>query len=133
MYIRKQGGALGRGLPQEHAIHCEQQIAAGVAYLHQENIAHTDLKPENVVVGDIDSQDKEDGTQRLPTLKLIDFRHVISPIKPQTEVTGTPPFVAPEVIVPNPRYDPCIADVWSLGVIFIELDGRPSLFRHSSG
>lgn len=40
-----------------------QQILAGIAYMHQQNIIHLDLKPENIVCVDTS------GT----SLKIIDF------------------------------------------------------------
>ncbi|XP_059412273.1 myosin light chain kinase, smooth muscle-like isoform X2 [Carassius carassius] len=91
------------------------QILEGIQYMHQQNIVHLDLKPENIVCVD------RTGIQ----IKIIDFG-LASKLDPNTPVKvmhGTPEFVAPEVI----NYEPiCLAtDMWSIGVIcYILLSGE---------
>ncbi|XP_029292579.1 myosin light chain kinase, smooth muscle isoform X1 [Cottoperca gobio] len=91
-----------------------QQILKGIAYMHQQNIVHLDIKPENIVCVDTT------GT----SIKIIDFGLACSlgntPLK---VMHGTPEFVAPEVI----NYEPvCLTtDMWSIGVIcYILLSGE---------
>jgi len=91
-----------------------RQICRGVQYLHDHNIVHLDLKPENVVC-----------TQKNDTnVKIIDFG-TARELKPSDKVQvlcGTPEFVAPEVV----KYDFISpgTDMWSLGVIcYILLSG----------
>uniref|UniRef100_A0A671QIF6 Myosin light chain kinase, smooth muscle-like n=1 Tax=Sinocyclocheilus anshuiensis TaxID=1608454 RepID=A0A671QIF6_9TELE len=92
-----------------------RQILEGIQYMHQQNIVHLDLKPENIVCVD------RTGIQ----VKIIDFG-LASKLDPNTPVKvmhGTPEFVAPEVI----NYEPiCLAtDMWSIGVIcYILLSGE---------
>lgn len=92
-----------------------RQILEGIQYMHQQNIVHLDLKPENIVCVD------RTGIQ----IKIIDFG-LASKLDPNTPVKvmhGTPEFVAPEVI----NYEPiCLAtDMWSIGVIcYILLSGE---------
>ncbi|XP_014667690.1 PREDICTED: titin-like [Priapulus caudatus] len=84
-----------------------RQLCEAVQYMHDQDILHLDLKPENVLcVNDNSNQ-----------IKLIDF-NLSRPHKPgdTTKVMfGTPEFVAPEVI----NYEPVdkATDMWSVGVI----------------
>ncbi|KAK7866067.1 hypothetical protein R5R35_013566 [Gryllus longicercus] len=87
-----------------------QQIASGVQYLHNRNIAHRDLKCENVLL-----------TRRL-NVKLTDFGfarfavdHKGRKILSRT-FCGSAAYAAPEVVSGTP-YNVKLADVWSLGII----------------
>ncbi|KAI1172979.1 kinase-like protein [Nemania sp. FL0916] len=104
------------------------QSASALAYLHgQENpVAHRDLKPENILVQYRDQR-------RAPCLhvKLSDFG--LSKIgELRTMNVGTPRYLAPEVIraVHSTGTYTTKADIWSLGVIFLQYrhglpDGAP--------
>jgi len=91
------------------------QILNGAAYLHKQNIAHRDLKLENVVM-------TEDGI-----MKIIDFGSAIR-FRESTEnklvfargYVGCEPYMAPEIFNRDP-YDPRAVDVWSLAIIFCRL------------
>lgn len=136
------GGELFERIVDDNFEHTEpasvnymQQILEGVAFMHQQNIVHLDLKPENIVCVDTT------GT----SIKIIDFGLAsrlgrwnkaprneylfIIPLQrcikctlcftdnttPLKVMQGTPEFVAPEVI----NYEPVCAatDMWSIGVI----------------
>ncbi|KAM4717283.1 myosin light chain kinase, smooth muscle isoform 1-T3 [Anableps anableps] len=99
-----------------------QQILEGIAFMHQQNIIHLDLKPENIVCVDTT------GT----SIKIIDFG-LASKLDGNTALKvmhGTPEFVAPEVI----NYEPvCLAtDMWSIGVICYILLSGESPFQGNS-
>ncbi|TNN44311.1 Myosin light chain kinase, smooth muscle [Liparis tanakae] len=91
------------------------QILEGIAYMHQQNIVHLDIKPENIVCVDTT------GT----SIKIIDFG-LASRLEADTPLKvmhGTPEFVAPEVI----NYEPVFftTDMWSIGVVcYILLSGE---------
>ncbi|KAM5172372.1 death-associated protein kinase 2 isoform 1-T1 [Mantella aurantiaca] len=103
-------------LSEEEATRFIKQILDGVNYLHTRNIAHFDLKPENIML--------LDKTIPVPHIKLIDFglAHKIEDGVEFKNIFGTPEFVAPEII----NYEPLglAADMWSIGVItYILLSG----------
>ncbi|XP_044036078.1 myosin light chain kinase, smooth muscle isoform X2 [Siniperca chuatsi] len=99
-----------------------QQILEGIAYMHQQNIVHLDLKPENIVCVDTT------GT----SIKIIDFGFAsrLDDNTPLKVMHGTPEFVAPEVI----NYEPVhlATDMWSIGVICYILLSGESPFQGNS-
>uniref|UniRef100_A0A667Y5B2 non-specific serine/threonine protein kinase n=1 Tax=Myripristis murdjan TaxID=586833 RepID=A0A667Y5B2_9TELE len=83
-------------LSEEEATQFLKQILDGVFYLHSKQIAHFDLKPENIML--------LNRTVPHPRIKLIDFglAHKINFGNDFKNIFGTPEFVAPEVV----NYEP---------------------------
>uniref|UniRef100_A0A673TSA2 Death-associated protein kinase 1 n=1 Tax=Suricata suricatta TaxID=37032 RepID=A0A673TSA2_SURSU len=103
-------------LTEEEATEFLKQILNGVYYLHSLQIAHFDLKPENIML--------LDRNVSKPRIKIIDFglAHKIDFGNEFKNIFGTPEFVAPEIV----NYEPLglEADMWSIGVItYILLSG----------
>ncbi|KAF3851422.1 hypothetical protein F7725_013194 [Dissostichus mawsoni] len=103
-------------LSEEEATQFLKQILDGVFYLHAKQIAHFDLKPENIML--------LHRSVPHPRIKIIDFglAHKIDFGNDFKNIFGTPEFVAPEVV----NYEPLglEADMWSVGVItYILLSG----------
>ena len=115
------GGELQRVLDDEECIDepvvrkmiC--QILEGLIYLHDNHIAHLDIKPQNILL----SEPFPNGD-----IKLCDFgisRRITKDCEIR-DICGTPDYVAPEIL----RYDPIslATDMWSLGVLtYVLLSG----------
>ncbi|CAE7730382.1 ATG1B, partial [Symbiodinium necroappetens] len=88
------------------------QIAEGLSVLHQVNVLHRDLKPQNILLSD-SSMD--------PVLKIADFgfARALPPQDMAATVCGSPLYMAPEILRHEP-YD-AKADLWSVGAILFEL------------
>lgn len=104
-----------------------RQICKGVAYLHNNNIVHRDLKLENIMV----SFNEQTGC----TIKIIDFgsavdfSHEEKPLHYCHGMGGSEPLMAPEVL-DKLSYIGYPVDIWSLGVIMYQLfnlSGKPRL------
>ena len=100
---------------------CFKQLLEAVNFLHQQGIAHRDLKLDNCCM-------TKDGI-----LKLLDFGSAFVfqyPFEPKkmmaTGVMGSDPYLSPELYCnvgnshsfSNEEYDPSKVDVWSLAIIY---------------
>ncbi|GLV32474.1 Death-associated protein kinase related [Carabus blaptoides fortunei] len=108
------GGELQRVLDTDECLgelearRAMRQILEGLLFLHDRNIAHLDLKPQNLLL----TSDEPNSD-----IKLCDFgiSRVIEPGTEVREILGTPDYVAPEIL----SYEPIslATDVWSVGVL----------------
>ncbi|CAL1604357.1 unnamed protein product [Knipowitschia caucasica] len=101
-----------RILPERIARRFLQQIACALQFLHEKNISHLDLKPQNILLSG-------------SVLKLADFGFAqhMSPWDEQSVLRGSPLYMAPEMVCRR-QYDSRV-DLWSVGVILYEaLFGR---------
>ena len=76
-------------------------------YLNSKNIIHRDLKPDNIMID-------EKGY-----IKLIDFGTALNIKDFTSTITGTPHYIAPEVLIGKGYSYSC--DYWSVGIITHEL------------
>jgi hypothetical protein len=100
------------GLPWVRVRKFLLEIASGLGSLHEIDIAHCDLKPENICIS-------EDGSA-----KLLDFGQAVDVTEEIPELRfprGTMPFIAPEVMSCSPQWDPIAGDLWQVGVIILEM------------
>jgi serine/threonine protein kinase len=91
-----------------------KQIAEGIEYLHSQNIAHRDIKLDNILI--------EDKTN---IVKIIDFGFSVmcSSIQKLKIFCGTPSYMAPEITMKK-EYDGKTVDMWALGVLlYVMLTG----------
>ncbi|XP_040426518.1 serine/threonine-protein kinase ULK3 isoform X1 [Cygnus olor] len=111
-----------RLLPEKVARVFLQQLACALKFLHDHNISHLDLKPQNILLSAPDN----------PQLKLADFgfAQYMSPWDEQHVLRGSPLYMAPEMVC-RQQYDARV-DLWSVGVILYEaLFGRPPFASRS--
>ncbi len=111
---------------EKEAANILRQILSAVCYSHQNNVVHRDLKPENILLDEkAFTNDKDKDKSSEPLIKLIDWggARYFSRNKKMTKISGTPYYIAPEVL--NEVYDEK-CDIWSCGVIlYILLCGYP--------
>ncbi|KAF1749968.1 hypothetical protein GCK72_016513 [Caenorhabditis remanei] len=79
------------------------QVASALTYLHERNVVHRDVKPENLLLVDKFS------------VKLCDFGLACHVLGPLYRICGTPTYCAPEVLRETGYSTLC--DIWSLGVV----------------
>ncbi|KAN0081506.1 Protein kinase-like domain containing protein [Tylopilus felleus] len=97
--------------PHEQLWSVALQLVEGVVFMHEHNVAHMNLKPQNVIIP------PEGGY-----LSIIDFSvsiRVRSADARYSGVVGTEDYIAPEVRKGN--YKPMLADLWSCGRTLEEL------------
>jgi len=91
----------------------------GLSYLHRHNVIHRDIKAANVLL-------TEEGH-----VKIADFG-VSKELGPEAKcntLTGSPYWMAPEVLNMKGREYSFKADIWSLGITCIEMStGAPPLY-----
>ncbi|CAL8406615.1 unnamed protein product, partial [Arctogadus glacialis] len=83
------------------------QILEGLGYLHQKDIAHLDVKPENIVMAAPGSEQ----------IRIVDFGSALKVESPGQHYCryGTPEYVAPEIVNQTPVST--ATDIWPVGVI----------------
>lgn len=104
-YLIKNNGPLH----EKQAANVFQQIVSAINYIHQNGVAHRDLKPQNILI------------TVWPNIKISDFGlcGFMEDTKMKT-FCGTPCYTAPECIN-QVQYNGSYSDVWSLGVILYEM------------
>jgi serine/threonine protein kinase len=94
----------------ERAFGIAAQLLTGLAAIHEARVVHADIKSSNVLIGD---QDR---------VTIIDFglaRTLSRELAPDSELAGTPSFMAPEVILGGA---PSItSDLYAVGAILYEM------------
>ncbi|XP_037357996.1 serine/threonine-protein kinase ULK3 isoform X2 [Talpa occidentalis] len=111
-----------RILPEKVARIFMQQLASALQFLHERNISHLDLKPQNILLSSLEK----------PHLKLADFGFAqhMSPWDEKHVLRGSPLYMAPEMVCRR-QYDARV-DLWSVGVILYEaLFGQPPFASRS--
>jgi len=112
--------ARGGFLPLDEALDICGQVASVLAALHNAEIVHCDIKPENVFLIQRDGRDN--------FVKLIDFGVAILPDEERTAgMAGTPAYMAPEQAA-GEKLDHRV-DIYALGVMLYQLVSGQLPFR----
>ncbi|XP_040377736.1 mitogen-activated protein kinase kinase 9-like [Oryza brachyantha] len=101
--------------PEAAVAEVAAQALSALAYLHARRVVHLDVKPANLLASTAGE------------IKVADFG--IAKVLPRAgdhcaSYVGTAAYMSPERFDPEAHgghYDPCAADVWSLGVTLLEL------------
>jgi len=99
------------GLKEPQAFSIFLNLVNIIDEIHSCNVAHKDLKPENIFVDPSSN-----------TVSVIDFG-LSSMVTSQTlekKFCGSPLYMAPEMLNKE-AYNPIYADVWSIGVVLYEM------------
>merc|ERR1719369_851141 len=106
--------AEGYIMSEAEVINYMRQICEGLKHMHEKNIIHLDVKPENIMCQ----------TRNTTNVKLIDFG-LATKIDPNEVVkisTGTAEFAAPEIVERDPVG--FYTDMWAVGVLaYVLLSG----------
>jgi protein-serine/threonine kinase len=119
-----------RYLQQEDKLCFFKQLLRGVAYLHDNGIAHRDIKLENLLLTDQGHVKITDfGVSEVFCGAHPGFRWANGQCGRNMEecrrstpgICGSLPYIAPEVLAKTGDYDPRCLDVWSCGILYLTL------------
>lgn len=99
--------AEGYVMTEAEVINYMRQICEGIRHMHEKNIIHLDIKPENIMCQ----------TRLSTNVKLIDFGLAtrLDPNEVVKITTGTAEFAAPEIVNREPVG--FYTDMWATGVL----------------
>ncbi|VDM50344.1 unnamed protein product, partial [Toxocara canis] len=116
-FIRQHGS-----LPEAITRRFFRQLAAALFYMRAMNIAHMDLKPQNILLTN----------RQRPFIKISDFglSQYLKKDESASSFRGSPLYMAPEIFS-RQKYDSRV-DLWSAGVILYEcIYGKPPFTTES--
>lgn len=114
--------------PRRVKVELAHGILSAIAFLHDNDILHRDIKPDNIMLDVLEARHETaggDGTSWRAVLidfslakKLSYYPDTLDPFQHTAQV-GTVTYVAPEVVAREPYHKP--SDLWSVGVVLLEL------------
>ncbi|XP_063546731.1 testis-specific serine/threonine-protein kinase 3-like [Cydia strobilella] len=111
-------------VPEKQSRFWTRQIISAINYIHTLNIAHRDLKCENILI-----------TANY-NVKLTDFGFARTVVRRGTDILsetycGTLSYAAPEILKGIP-YFPKMADMWSVGIILYTMLNQALPFKENT-
>ncbi|CAB4253060.1 similar to Saccharomyces cerevisiae YLL019C KNS1 Nonessential putative protein kinase of unknown cellular role [Maudiozyma barnettii] len=138
---------IGR-FPGSHIQAIARQLIRSICFLHELNIIHTDIKPENILLCDDQNYaqyqlpDKilsglskrrktasNNGLRKIlqtPEIKIIDFGSAVFFDEYHPPIISTRHYRAPEIVLGLSWSYPC--DIWSIACVLVELATGESLY-----
>lgn len=109
-------------------------MCVAVQFCHDHGVSHRDIKPENFIVEDRrDTHPLHASLSEAVTLKLTDFGLATIDATSKDFNCGSKPYMAFECRHDlAASYDPKQADIWSLGIVLLNLLFHRSPFREAS-
>ncbi|GIE94945.1 serine/threonine-protein kinase [Paractinoplanes rishiriensis] len=105
-------------LPAAEAARLLAQVAAALAQAHELGVVHRDVKPDNILLQEVDGRHEVRLTD-FGIARVLDAAGLTTP----NAVVGTPHYMAPEAI--HGEAEP-VSDVYSVGIVLYELvTGHP--------
>jgi dual-specificity kinase len=106
-----------------------RQLLEAIAFLHEQNsTAHTDIKPENVLIVPSSYYPNRQITERVQ-IRLIDFGSAsrLDRVNTRHAIVSTRHYRAPEIILGTGWSFAC--DIWSFGAMMVECYTGQTLFQ----
>ncbi len=115
---RLQGGPLAQDEVKKIAV----ELLKGLAAVHQANLLHRDIKPDNIMLG-------TDGEARLTDFSLAGLGHV-STLTGHDGIVGSPAYMAPELLHGSPP--DARSDLYAIGIVLLEAMTGSNPFQAAS-
>ena len=135
--VQKYKDKYGKPFSEEIVQHLMRQIIGAFKYIHEKNIIHRDVKPDNILLHYDNEEDKKNLNIMKAKVKIIDFGFscFLGPDGLRYTILGSPlcmdPLILRKLTSPDNKvrqlgYNQS-ADIWSIGTVCYEmLIGRPA-------
>eukprot|EP01128_Nolandella_sp_AFSM9_P001834 TRINITY_DN12240_c0_g1_i1.p1 TRINITY_DN12240_c0_g1~~TRINITY_DN12240_c0_g1_i1.p1 ORF type:complete len:247 (-),score=71.59 TRINITY_DN12240_c0_g1_i1:143-883(-) len=100
-------------LSEADAIYVLAQMIDTINLLKNHGVAHRDVKADNIIIN-----------PDTLVIKFIDFglgKAIVDEFTPSDQFIGTPIYMSPEILKRESAFWVVVADLWSVGVVFLEM------------
>ena len=109
--------ARGGELPLSEAVRILREVAAALAYAHENHVVHRDIKPENILISGGSAMVTDFGVAKAVSASSGEKGQSLTSLG---VALGTPAYMAPEQATADPNTDHR-ADIYALGVVAYEM------------